>query len=108
MTPRWLAGKVLTAFLTLIFVLVVNFFLFRVMGDPTTQLARLPRATPEEIANLRHQYGLDKPLLGQFADYMGETVALALGISRRTREPVWSEIARALPWTLLLVGTGTV
>jgi peptide/nickel transport system permease protein len=105
---RWLVGKVGAACLTLIFVLVFNFFLFRVMGDPTTQLARLPRASPEEIAKLRHQYGLDKPLLGQFADYMGDTVTLDLGISQRTRATVWSEIWHALPWTLLLVGTGTV
>ena len=108
MSFRWLAGKLAAALVTLLFVLAFNFFLFRVMGDPTTQLARLPRASPEEIANLRHQYGLDKPLLGQFADYMGDTARLDLGISQRTREPVWSEIARALPWTLLLVGTGTV
>ncbi len=46
---RWLAGKVGAAVLTLLFVLIFNFFLFRVMGDPTTQLARLPQATPEEI-----------------------------------------------------------
>ena len=49
MNPRWLAGKVAGALVTLVFVLVFNFFLFRVMGDPTTQLARLPRAKPEEI-----------------------------------------------------------
>jgi peptide/nickel transport system permease protein len=105
---RWLAGKVGAAFLTLIFVLVFNFFLFRVMGDPTTQLARLPRATPQEIQKLRAAYGLDKPLLGQFADYVGDTVRLDLGISQRTRRSVWSEIGDALPWTLLLVGTGTL
>ena len=50
MRLRWLAGKALAALLTLVFVLVFNFFLFRVMGDPTAQLARLPRASPEEIA----------------------------------------------------------
>jgi peptide/nickel transport system permease protein len=105
---RWLAGKVAAAFLTLIFVLVFNFFLFRVMGDPTTQLARLPRATPEEIQKLRASYGLDKPLLGQFVDYVGDTARLDLGTSQRTRRSVWSEIGDALPWTLLLVGTGTV
>jgi peptide/nickel transport system permease protein len=107
-SARWLAGKVLAAFLTLIFVLVFNFFLFRVMGDPTAQLARLPRATPEEIQQLRANYGLDKPLLGQFADYVGDTARLNLGISQRTRRPVWDEIGDALPWTLLLVGTGTL
>jgi peptide/nickel transport system permease protein len=105
---RWLAGKALAALLTLIFVLIFNFFLFRVMGDPTSQLARLPRASPQEIEKLRQYYGLDKPLLGQFADYLGDTVRGDLGISQKSRRPVWTEIKEAIPWTLLLVGTGTV
>lgn len=108
MRLRWLAGKGLAALLTLVFVLVFNFFLFRVMGDPTAQLARLPRATPQEIQQLRHYYGLDKPLLGQFADYVGDTVRGDLGISQRTRRPVLDELWAALPWTLLLVGVGTL
>lgn len=108
MSGRWLAGKTAAAILTLIFVLIFNFFLFRVMGDPTTQLARLPGASPEEIAKLREDYGVDKPLVGQFVDYAGDTATLDLGISQRSREPVWDEIKSALPWTLLLVGTGTV
>ena len=53
MTGRWLSGKVLAAFLTLVFVIVFNFFLFRIMGDPTTQLARLPQSTPLESEQLR-------------------------------------------------------
>jgi peptide/nickel transport system permease protein len=105
---RWLAGKIAAALLTLAFVLVFNFFLFRGLGDPTTQLARLPQSNPEEIEQLRRNYGLDKPLLGQFADYVGDTLTLDLGISQRTREPVWDEIKQAIPWTLLLVGTGTL
>ena len=108
MNARWLAGKIGAALLTLAFVLVFNFFLFRGIGDPTTQLARLPQSTPEEIEQLRADYGLDKPLLGQFADYVGDTLTLDLGISQRTREPVWDEIKDAIPWTLLLVGTGTL
>jgi peptide/nickel transport system permease protein len=106
---RWLAGKTAAALLTLAFVIVFNFFLFRVMGDPTTQLARLPQSTPEEISKLRADYGLDKPLLtGQFVDYVGDTLRLDLGTSQRSRLPVWDEIKDALPWTLLLVGTGTL
>jgi peptide/nickel transport system permease protein len=106
---RWLAGKLAAALLTLVFVLVFNFFLFRVMGDPTSQLARLPQATPQEIEKLRADYGLDKPLLtGQFVDYVGDTLRLDLGVSQRSRETVWNEIKDALPWTLLLVGTGTL
>ena len=108
MNRRWLAGKVGAAVVTLIFVLIFNFFLFRVMGDPTTQLARLPNASPEEIAKLRSDYGIDKPITTQFADYMADTATFDLGISQRSREPVWDEILDALPWTLLLVGTGTL
>ena len=40
MSGRWLAGKTAAAMLTLVFVILFNFFLFRVMGDPTTQLAQ--------------------------------------------------------------------
>jgi peptide/nickel transport system permease protein len=105
---RWLVGKVAAALLTLTFVVVFNFFLFRVMGDPTTQLARLPNASSEEIEKLRADYGLDKPLSGQFVDYVGDTLRLDLGVSQRSREQVWDEILDALPWTLLLVGTGTL
>ncbi len=108
MNARWIAGKVGAALLTLVFVLIFNFFLFRGLGDPTTQLARLPQSDPQEIEQLRAEYGLDKPLLGQFADYAGDTVTLELGISQRTREPVWEEIKAAIPWTLLLVGVGTL
>ncbi len=78
------------------------------MGDPTSQLARLPRAEPEEIQQLQAYYGLDKPLPGQFADYVGDTVRGDLGISQKTRREVWTEIKEALPWTLLLVGVGTL
>ncbi|MDX6587605.1 MAG: peptide/nickel transport system permease protein [Solirubrobacterales bacterium] len=108
MNTRWLIGKVGAAALTLVFVLIFNFFLFRAIGDPTEQLVRLPQSTPEEIAELRAEYGLDKPLLSQFADYVGDTFTGELGISQRTREPVWDEIKRAIPWTLLLVGVGTL
>ena len=108
MNARWLTGKVAAALLTLLFVLIFNFFLFRVMGDPTTQLARLPGSTEKEIAQLRSDYGLDKPLSGQFIDYMGDTLRLDLGVSQRSRLEVWDEIKDALPWTLLLVGTGTL
>lgn len=108
MSARWLARKLAMAALTLVGVLVFNFFLFRVMGDPLTQLARLPHATPEEIERLRASYGLDQPLLGQFADYAKDMLTLDMGVSQVTRESVWSEIATALPWTLLLVGTGTL
>ncbi len=108
MNARWLATKTGAAVLTLVFVLIFNFFLFRVMGDPTTQLTRLPNSSPEEIEKLRADYGIDKPLPSQFVDYIGDTVQLDLGISYGSRLEVTEELWDALPWTLLLVGTGTL
>ena len=108
MNTRWLLGKLGAMAATLAFVIVFNFFLFRVMGDPTSQLARLPQASPQEIEQLKHDYGLDKSLGGQFTDYVGDTLKFDLGVSQRSREPVWDEIKDAIPWTLLLVGTGTL
>jgi peptide/nickel transport system permease protein len=98
MSGRWLAGKTAAALLTLLFVIVFNFFLFRVMGDPTTQFTRIPNITPAELADLRADYGLDKPLLtGQFVDYVGDTAQLDLGISQRSRRSVWTEIRTRCP-----------
>ena len=108
MSGRWLAGKLVGAVVTIAFVIIFNFFLFRVMGDPTTQLARLPGSSPEEIEKLKADYGLDKPLLEQFTDYVGATLTLDLGVSQQSREQVWTEIKDAVPWTRLLVGTGTL
>lgn len=108
MSGRWLLTKLAAAVVTLIFVLTFNFFLFRIMGDPTAQLARLPRATPQEIQALRHHYGIDRSLPVQFVQYVKQTLTLDLGTSQNTREPVWNEIRSALPWTILLVGTGTL
>jgi peptide/nickel transport system permease protein len=105
---RWLAGKLLAALATLAFVLVFNFFLFRVMGDPTSQLARVPGSTPQETARLRSDLGLDRSLPAQFAVYAGDTVTGNLGVGYRSRAAVIDELRAALPWTLLLVGVGTV
>ena len=106
MSGRWLAGKVGAAAVTLVFVLIFNFFLFRVMGDPTTQFVRIPQASPEEIEQLKKDYGLDKPLLsGQLVDYMGDTARLDLGISQTTRREVWTEIKDALPHVKILMLT---
>lgn len=105
---RWLRGKLAAALLTLAFVLVFNFFLFRVLGDPTAQLARVPGATPAATERLREDLGLDRALPLQFAEYVKDTVTGDLGVGYRARTPVLDEIADALPWTLLLVGVGTV
>ena len=106
---RYVAAKVLGAFGSLCFILVVNFFLFRVLpGDPARTLGRARFRSAEQMASFRHEYGLDQSLGHQFLTYLGNTFTGHLGISLRYRVPV-SELLVERFWpTMLLVGTSTV
>lgn len=102
--------KVFQALLTLVFVLVVNFFLFRVLpGDPAKSVARSLKLSLEDTQRLRVEFGLDKPVFpDQFVLYVKNTVTGNLGTSYITGRPVTESIASRVWWTLLLVGTGTL
>jgi peptide/nickel transport system permease protein len=105
MVARKVAGSVLT----LIFVLVFNFFLFRVVQtDPIGSLFRGRNVPQETIDNLRIAFGLDQPLLTQFFFYLRETITGNLGISYQSRQPVWDEIVSAIPATVALVGISSI
>jgi peptide/nickel transport system permease protein len=94
---------------TLGFVLVFNFFLFRIMpGDPARILTRLSRASPTTIENVREELGLDRPLPTQFVDYIGDTVTGELGVSTSLSRPVTEIIGEAIWPTVILLGVATV
>ena len=106
---RYVAAKCLGALGSLFFVLVVNFFLFRVLpGDPAKTLSRGHFRTTQQLAAFDHQYGLDQPLGQQFLTYLGNTFTGHLGISYRYGVPVSDLIAERFWPTLLLVGTSTI
>jgi len=106
---RLILRKVLGSILTLIFVLVFNFFLFRVVQtDPIGSLFRGRNVPAETLENLRTAFGLDKPIGTQFLFYLKETAQLNLGISYQTRQSVWDEIVVAIPPTVALVGVSAV
>jgi peptide/nickel transport system permease protein len=107
---RYVAGKLLGALGTLFFVLVVNFFLFRVMlpGDPARALGRGRFKTPEALAEFKAQYGLDQPLPQQFLTYLQTTLSGDLGVSLRYKVPVSELILDRLWPTVLLVGTSVL
>jgi peptide/nickel transport system permease protein len=111
-TRQYVVRKIVQAFLTLLAILIFNFFLFRVWspGDPISFLTRGQGAniTQEERSELIHEYGLDKPVFGQFAEYMKDTFVGKLGVSSFYQgESVMSVFWRFLPPTLLLVGIST-
>ena len=106
---RYVGGKLLQAVGTLLFVLVLNFFLFRILpGDPERTLTRLQRVSPSTIDEVKKEFGLDRPLAVQFFDYLGDTARGELGISYVFSRPVSEVIGAALWPTILLVGVATV
>jgi len=106
---RSLGVKLLSAALTLLFVLVFNFFLFRVLpADPARNLARGTTMTAAQMAAINRTFGIGLPLWQQFTNYFAQTFHGNLGVSFQYHVPVSSVIGQALWPTVLLVGSSTV
>ena len=71
-------------------------------GDPVA-LAAGPNATPAEIAAYGREFGLDRPLLVQYGDYVAGLLRGDFGVSIYTRRPVREDLQAYLPATLELV-----
>ena len=87
-------------------VTIINFFLLQLApGDAAQVLAgEAGAATPEYMAALRAQFGLDQPLLVQFWKYILNLAHFNLGYSFRHGMPVAQLIGERVPATLLLMG----
>ena len=106
---RYVVGKFTGAVLSLVFVLVFNFFLFRILpGDPAKDLTRNRYVPAAQVAAITKRFGLDKPIPQQFVDYVKSTLHGDLGISYQYQQPVTHLIAQRLWPTLLLVGLSTI
>jgi peptide/nickel transport system permease protein len=106
---RYVLSKVLGALGSLAFMLVVNFFLFRVLpGDPARSLTRARATNSEQLEEFNRTYGLDQPLAQQFVTYLKNLANGDLGISLKYRTPVSELIVDRMWPTLLLVGTSTL
>jgi ABC-type dipeptide/oligopeptide/nickel transport system permease component len=78
-----------------------------VPGDPAAAMLGT-NATPQAVADLKSQLGLDKPVPAQFVDYVTQLAHLDLGRSLALRTPVSTLLALALVPTLLLTIGGTI
>src|SRR5688572_32513681 len=75
-------------------------------GDPfASETHNIP---PEVVARLRAQFGYDRPLLEQYARYIGNVARGNLGYSHLLDLPVSRALAAVLPRTLLLMGLALV
>ncbi|MCI1748101.1 MAG: ABC transporter permease [Acidipropionibacterium sp.] len=70
-------------------------------GDAAAQLAG-PTATPVEVAQLRHQLGLDRPAPVRFLEWAGGAIRGDLGVSLTSGTPVDQVIATRLPNSIVL------
>jgi peptide/nickel transport system permease protein len=108
-SARLISRKVLGSLATLAFVVVFNFFLFRVVeGDPVANLFRGKELTQNQREELRDQFGLAGSQWEQFTAYVEQTASLNFGRSYSTNRPVWDEIVDKAGPTIALVGISAV
>jgi peptide/nickel transport system permease protein len=99
---QFVTQRLLQALATIIVVSIVVFLFVHVSGDPAALL--LPeQATPEDIANLRAQLGLDRPLHIQYLAFMKDFWRGEALKSFRYNLPALPLVLGALRWTLALV-----
>lgn len=109
MKLKYFVKKVSNAIVTLFFVLVINYFLFRVMpGNPLAMLLRDPKASPESVEKMKQLFGLDHPWYVQFGLYVKQLLMGDLGMSFLFKQPVAELITTKIVPTLLLVGVATL
>ncbi len=99
---RFLAGKILRALATILFVVTFAFVVLRLSGDPALMMMG-PEAPPDAIAAFRAAWGLDQPLWRQYLDYFGAIAQGDLGVSMRDRKPALGLVLERLPITLALM-----
>jgi peptide/nickel transport system permease protein len=105
----YVAVKVLGSIGSLLFMLLVNFFLFRVLpGDPARSLGRGRLNSAEQVAAFNKTYGLDQSVPHQFWTFLTNTAHGDLGLSVKYRLPVSQLIWDRLWPTVLLVGISTL
>ncbi|WP_207481087.1 ABC transporter permease subunit [Arenibaculum pallidiluteum] len=94
------AALVIPTFLGITF---LSFFLIRLVpGDPIEVRVGERGITPERLAMLREQLGLDQPLWVQFASYVGDILSGNFGTSLVTKNPVLLEFLELFPATVEL------
>ncbi len=121
---RYILNKLMWALITILIVIIFNFFLFRVLpGDPARAGIKDPRLTQENILAIQARFGLDKPVINcferlnpikpgpclinplktQFGIYIINLFKGEMGISFYTRQPVSEMLGERLVNTVILV-----
>jgi ABC-type dipeptide/oligopeptide/nickel transport system permease component len=98
----YLGKRLLISIGTVLGIIVVVFFIVRVLPGDAAVVRAGPYANEEKIQQIRDRYGLSDPLPQQFVSYIGRVATGDLGTSIRTEGSVTSELLRRLPASLEL------
>lgn len=103
---RYALGRCLSGLATIAFVLVFNFFLFRMLpGDPISLYTKGRNMDQEQLRELRRS--LNKPMLQQFLDYARNPFSSGVDSTQFSR-PVWDVIGDYVWPTVVLLTTATL
>lgn len=102
----YIIRRLLISLFVLIAVTIIVFVCMRLLpGDPLLayiSVEQLQELTPEDLEILRHEFGLDRPLVIQYVDWLLKALKLDFGVSIILRQPVLTLILERLPITIHL------
>lgn len=98
---HYLLTRVQHLFWVMLAVSLLVFLLIYLSGDPVTLLTPLD-AKPEDVARIRTLYGLDKPIIVQYGNFLLKALQGDLGMSFRYNQPALGLVLEKLPATIQL------
>jgi peptide/nickel transport system permease protein len=102
----YIIRRLIQSLVVFLLVTMAVFFVIRLLpGDPILVLMspeEMGRTTEEQITAIRHEFGLDRPMVVQYVYWLSDVVRGNLGVSVLFRTDVTSEVLRRLPITLYL------
>ena len=107
---RYLAGRLVQSAVVLGLMSFVIYALMGLMpGDPVDlMISADPKITSDDAVRLRQLYGLDRPIVERYANWLGAALGGDLGYSRLHTKPVLAVLGPALGNTLVLLGASFV
>ncbi len=104
---RYLVRRLLQMIPLLVFISLLSFMIAALApGDPVNQYINPRRRPPtqEELAEIRHRYGLDRPVYVRYFFWMRDVLKGDWGYSMISKDLVSNEVLSRLPQTILLSG----
>jgi len=87
---------------------LVALFIQLLPGDPAYIIVGETNATPERIAAVRRELGLDRPLYVQYLDWISSVLRGDLGTSLTSKRPIAPDLAKRIPRTFELIAASMV